>query len=543
MLEFRILGPLEVVRDGEPVVLGGQRLRAVLAFLLVHANELVPAERVVAEVWGEEAPRTATASLQNFVGQLRKLLGRGVLVTRSPGYVLQIDRDQLDAHRFERLVAEARSAPAAERARLLREALELWRGAPFADLPYEAFAQTEIRRLEEVCLGALEDHLDAQIEVGEHAAAITELERLVAVNPLRERLHSLLMLALYRAGRQAAALDAYQAARRALNDELGIDPGPALRQLHGAILRQDASLERRAATPSPAPAADHLAEVVRALIAGKVVPVLGSDAAPLASHLAEHFMYPTDEGPELPRVSQFVATLRGYGPLYDELHALVERDGDPTSVERLFAALPPVLRERGAPHQLLVTTAYGHSLERAFAEAGEEVDVVSYIASGRNRGLFCHQRPDGDARVIELPNTYASELSLDRRTVILKVHGQAHVDREWESFVVTEDDYIEYLGRGDVAGAIPIALAATLRRSHFLFLGYTMRDWNLRLVLGRIWGEQPAAYRSWAVHPQPRTAERELWRRVEVDLLELPLEAYAEMLSSAIGALNVRATA
>ena len=149
-------------------------------------------------------------------------------------------------------------------------------------------------------------------------------------------------------------------------------------------------------------------------------------------------------------------------------------------------------------------TAYDDALEHAFEEAGEEVDVVSYLASGRNRGKFCHLAPDGTAHVIAIPNTYAAELSLARRTVILKVRGQIDrtPTRDWESFVVTEDDHIDYLGRA--AAQVPIGLAATLRRSHFLFLGYTMRDWCLRLVLGRIWGDAPAAYRAWAVHPAPR---------------------------------------
>jgi DNA-binding SARP family transcriptional activator len=405
VLEFRILGPLEVERDERLVALSGQKQRALLAYLLVHTNELVPAERLVAEVWGEPAPRTAISSLQNFVAQLRKLIGERVLVTRPPGYVLQIEPDQLDAARFERLVAEARTAPAETRAHLLREALALWRGAPLADLPYEAFAQTEIRRLEDVWLAANEDRLEAELELGEHAAVTPELERLVAAHPLRERLYGLLMLALYRAGRQGAALDVYQSARRTLGDELGIEPGPGLRQLHGAILRQEASLERRAA----APAADHLSEVVQAMLAGKVVPVLGSDVDPVASHLAERFRYPSDGRAELPRVSQYVATLRGYGPLYDELHAVLERNREPTAAERFFAGLAPELRRREVPHQLLVTTAYGRSLEQAFAEAGEDVDVVAYIASGRNRGRFCHQPPDGPARVINVPNTYRSE--------------------------------------------------------------------------------------------------------------------------------------
>jgi hypothetical protein len=197
--------------------------------------------------------------------------------------------------------------------------------------------------------------------------------------------------------------------------------------------------------------------------------------------------------------------------------------------------LPPLLRERGAGHQLLVTTGYDLALEQAFLDAGEEFDVVAYVASGRNRGRFCHVRPDGTATVIDLPNTYATELALERRTVILKLHGglDPSPHREWESFVVTEDDYIDYLAQTDIAGAIPVGLAAKLRRSHFLFLGYAMREWNARLVLSRIAGDPTVTYRSWAVQSAARPLEREFWRRRDVDFVERPLEEY-------IGALALR---
>jgi hypothetical protein len=273
------------------------------------------------------------------------------------------------------------------------------------------------------------------------------------------------------------------------------------------------------------------------MLAGRVVPVLGEDASALAARLAERFKYPDGEAADVARVSQFAAVTRGYGPLWDEVHSFVEASAQPTVVHRLLASLPPLLRERGAPHQLLVTAEYGSALEQAFADAGEEVDVVAYVAAGPNRGKFCHRGPDGTVRSIDLPNMYAHELSLERRTVILKVRGQfdSSPAREWESFVVTEDDYIEFLSAADVAGGIPVGLAATLRRSHFLFLGYTMRDWSLRVVLGRMWGEQPVPYRSWAVHPAPRVAEREFWRRVDVDLIEAPLDVYATALADAAG--------
>jgi hypothetical protein len=193
----------------------------------------------------------------------------------------------------------------------------------------------------------------------------------------------------------------------------------------------------------------------------------------------------------------------------------------------------------------MVTTSYDHALERAFAEAGEEFDIVSYVATGRGRGRFCHIRPDGTGTLIDRPNTYAAELDLERRTVILKLHGgvDAGETREWESFVVTEDDYIDYLAQADVANVVPVSLAARLRRSHFLFLGYTMADWNLRVVLNRLWGDQPLSYRSWAVQPEAKPLEREFWRRRDVDVLEAPLETYTAGLARYLDAQAAEPTA
>ena len=172
MLEFRILGPLEVLDDGLPVSLGGRNQRAVLALLLLHANEPVSTERLVDQLWGEHPPRTATTSLQNSVSQLRKLLGAGFLLTRPTGYVLEIDADQLDLTRFERLVREARSAEPSEKATLLREALGLWRGSPLADLESETFAQSEIHRLEDLRLGVLEERIAADLDLGADAELV-----------------------------------------------------------------------------------------------------------------------------------------------------------------------------------------------------------------------------------------------------------------------------------------------------------------------------------------------------------------------------------
>jgi len=534
MTQFRILGPLELVADGGPVELAGQRKRVLIA-LLLRANAVVPTDVLVDDVWGDAAPKNATTSLHNALTDLRRVLGEAI-VTRAPGYMLRVERDEVDAFRFEDLLERAREQEPGARIATLREALGLWRGPPLLDVTYESFAAQAANRLEELRVVAREELADAQLELGEHDALVPDLERLVAEFPLRERLWGLLMLALYRSGRQADALEAYQKARHKLLGELGIEPGPALRELHGAIIRQELDIQSPRGRGGR-PGLGDLGDVVAALVGGRVVPVLGEDSEAFALRLAERFRYPRSHPPELARVSQYAATLRGYGPLYDELRELVAGEPEPTAVHTFFASLPPLLRARGVPQQLLVTTSYGTALELAFRAAGEEVDVVSYIATGRNRGKFCHVPPDGDARVIDVPNTYATELSLERRPVVLKMRGQADpaANPALDSFVVTEDDYIDYLGRADVASGLPVALAAALRRCHFLFLGYTVRDWNLRLVLGRMWGDDPVAYRSWAVHPSPGPSEHELWRRLDVDLVETPLEVYVKALEDSIG--------
>lgn len=534
MLEFRILGPVEVWDDGRQLQLGGPKQRAVLALLLLDAGRVVSTDRLIDLLWGEQPPPTAATSLQNFVSQLRKLLGADVLVTKPPGYRLELQPEQLDLERFRRLVEEARQRTPEERSSKLRDALALWRGPPLADLAFEEFAQNEIGRLEEVRLAALEQLLEADLETGRHGELVGELEALVAQHPLREGLRRHLMLALYRAGRQAEALQVYHDGRRALVDELGIEPSATLQQLHGSILRQDPRLELDGA--AHAPREDPARDVVETMLAGRVVPVLGADVAELAMRLSERFEYPHD-ATELPRVAQYVAVMMGAGPLHDELHSLLEQDVAPTPVHRFFASLPPLLRDRGVPHQLIVTTSYDLALERAFLDAGEDFDVVSYIATGRNRGRFCHIDPAGIGTLIERPNEYATELSLERRTVILKLHGQVDPtsERAWESFVVTEDDYIGYLSQTDVANVVPVSLAAKLRRSHFLFLGYTMADWNLRVLLYRLWGDQPLSYRSWAVQEEARPFELEFWRRHDVNVIEMPLEAYVEALARHAG--------
>ena len=250
-MEFRILGPLEVA-DGDAVVpLAGVKQRALLALLLLSANQVVSSDRLIDELWPGQPPESARAALQVRVSQLRKALGDGgaAIITRPPGYLVRVGRDELDLQRFERLVGEADEAEPAGAATKLREALALWQGPPLADLAYEAFAQHAIRRLEELHVAAFEKRIDADLALGRHADLIAELESLVGEHPLRERLRIQLMLGLYRCGRQADALAVYQSTRRVLVEELGIEPSPPLRELEQAILRQDRSLDL-AAPPS-----------------------------------------------------------------------------------------------------------------------------------------------------------------------------------------------------------------------------------------------------------------------------------------------------
>ncbi|HEX2272787.1 MAG TPA: BTAD domain-containing putative transcriptional regulator [Acidimicrobiales bacterium] len=267
-MELGILGPVEVTERGRPVPLPGSRERQLLALLAVSVGHVVSADRLVEELWGADLPRDPANALQAAISRLRRALGqRGaeLVVTRPPGYALEVDPDSVDAHRFERLVVEARRRLAeqpAVAAQQLTEALALWRGTPLAELAETETGRAEVARLEELRLAAEEDRVDALLATGRHVEAVGELEALVRAQPLRERRWAQLMLALYRSGRQAEALRTYQEARRALVEDLGLEPSPELRRLEAAILAQDPSLgppaeEREAATARhnlPAPA-------------------------------------------------------------------------------------------------------------------------------------------------------------------------------------------------------------------------------------------------------------------------------------------------
>jgi WD40 repeat protein/DNA-binding SARP family transcriptional activator len=253
--EVRILGPVELWRDGEPVHVGGPRQRALLVLLALRANEVVSSERLVAELFGADAPETSTNAVQAAVSRLRRLLEPGALETRGGGYVLHVDAGQLDSSHFERLLAEGRAqlagGDAAAAASTLREALSLWRGSPLGDLGALEFAQADARRLDELRVVGLTDRIEAELELGAAQQLVPELEGLVAENPLQERLRGQLMLALYRCGRQADALAVYRETRQLLREELGLEPSRALQDLERAILRQDVELEPTAAAAEP----------------------------------------------------------------------------------------------------------------------------------------------------------------------------------------------------------------------------------------------------------------------------------------------------
>jgi len=336
-MEFRILGSLEALDEGRAVQLGGGKQRALLAVLLLHANETLSTDRLIDELWGERPPGAPAKAVQVHVSRLRKALAigagdgsDGMVVTREHGYELRLDPERLDAHRFERLVAEGRSELAAGRpggaACALEEALSLWRGRPLADLAYEPFAQGEIARLEELCINAQELLIEAKLALGRHAELVGQLETLIGEHPYRERLRGQLMLALYRCDRQAEALQAYQDARRTLVEELGIEPGGRLRELERAVLAQDPAL----ATPAPLPVPAARRERVEALL---------ERDGPLAA-------------------------------IEELIESAVRREGSVVAVEAAAglgkSALLALARDRAAARGLTVASARGADLERDF---------------------------------------------------------------------------------------------------------------------------------------------------------------------------------
>jgi class 3 adenylate cyclase len=311
----------------------------------------------------------------------------------------------------------------------------------------------------------------------------------------------------------------------------------------------------------------HCRNVIRELAAGRVVPFLGAGAnlvgrpeggdfwepgqcfpntRQLTEYLALKFGYPEHSGRNLARVSQFVELTTGSGPLYAELHDVFAEDYSPTDVHEFLANLPRQLKAKGFahPYQVIITTNYDDAMERAFYQVREEFDVVLYVADGPHRGKFLHRSFEGETTVIEVPNEYLG-LPLDSsggptRTIIVKVHGAVNRTREdadEDSYVITEDHYIEYLANRATANAMPATLVARLIKSSFLFLGYSLEDWNLRVILRRIWGERHFSYRSWAVQQEPSLVEQEYWAKQDVEILRVALEEYIPALNERLSVL------
>jgi len=309
----------------------------------------------------------------------------------------------------------------------------------------------------------------------------------------------------------------------------------------------------------------HFSLVAELLANGEVIPFLGAganlcdrpddvgweagrfppSARELADALAERSRYPSPGEPDLLRVSQYVDAILGEGQLYRYLHAVFNADYPTGSLHRLLAQLPRLLRERGRPQLVILTTNYDDLVERALTDAGEAFDVVWYEAKrGPQHGLFLHRGPDGTVEPIERPNKYTG-LAPAERPVVLKLHGAIdRDDSKRDSYVVTENSYIDYLAGRDVGEQIPFSLRERMADSHFLFLGYSMRDWNLRVILNRMWGAQQLDLKSWAVQREPTDAgaseiEEALWRdRGNVDLLWVTLKEYVERLNAELAAVG-----
>lgn len=296
----------------------------------------------------------------------------------------------------------------------------------------------------------------------------------------------------------------------------------------------------------------HFQHVSRLLIDGRVVPFLGAganmcgrapgqawpddprflpSAAELSTHLRSNW-HGCDET-ELARVAQWVLEMGGSGELFNLLHEVFNRDYPPTPLHAFLAELPSLLADKGYRSRplLIVTTNYDDLLEQALNSANQPFDVVTYISDGEDRGKFLHVEPGGQPRRIEIPNSYS--LAVDKHPIVLKIHGavdRAHADGEGDSYVITEDHYIDYLTRTELTNLVPATMAAKLRKSHFLFLGYRLRDWNMRVILHRIAGEQRLTYQSWAIQRGPTDLDRKFWDRRGVDIFDIDLEPYISRL-------------
>ncbi len=474
-LEFRILGPLEVWRDGRTVDLGAYRQRSLLVVLLLCANEVVSGDRLIEAVWGEAAPVSARNMIQVYVSRLRKALGPGLLLTQPSGYVLRVSEAELDAIRFSNFVTRAHDAMADGEAvtarELLVEAIALWRGPPLADFSYESFAQGEVARLEELRLEAIEMRIDADLAVGRHAGLVSELEQLSAVHPFRERLRAHLMLALYRCGRQADALDVYQRTRAHLAQELGLEPGPALKALQTAILSQDPSLVGElpaASETSPAT----IREGLRTSSARLAQGCQDDPDLPASLRVSSPFPF-VGRSAELEKLSGLMPKVNGEG------RRVVLLGGEPGSgksrLVREFAgeaARAGVLVLYGQC-DAVVHTPYG-PFTQALEHLAQVIDPVELRAAlGNGGGELTRLLPDLPAQLGELAPPVKADPDTERHRLHTVVSGVLErISQQRPIVLVIEDGHwadmptillLRHLARSAAAGHV--LLLATFRNA------------------------------------------------------------------------------
>jgi DNA-binding SARP family transcriptional activator len=427
-MEFRLLGPLEVRDRGRPLALGGPKQRGVLAMLLLRPNEVVSTDRVIDELWGDRPPKTVEAYIQNCVSRLRRVLGAQTIETRPPGYVLRADPKTIDAVQFERALTASAALEPLERATALREALALWRGPALSDLAFERFAQDEIARLDELRLTALEERLEAELELGRHADVVGEIEALAHRHPTRERLRYLQMLALYRAGRQRDALRVYQETRLELLEELGLEPGEDLRSLERLIIAQDPSLSLARDEPEireegqrrlVALALELVGEsdVDRNAAAAALAEIElvverhgGSSRQLLAEETVAVFSAHDDD---VARALSAAAEIRAALPVDLSVRIAIERDGSDQAARRLL--------ETAAPDDLLLGPD-------ALQLVPSAVDVVPQEAASGYRVLRFDARSEPFVRHFETP-LVGREAELERLEAALEEAVEAGAPR------------------------------------------------------------------------------------------------------------------
>ena len=460
-------------------------------------------------------------------------------------------RDDLTAERreFLRLVCFAEEVEWLERLKQIRTLTEELTARP------EGFTPSEI--VDKAAWGL--DHFGWDVSgdpihpPAESGGTVSETSTTIEFQqhlPAKWRLGSFALLAQQSpvAGRRLAALAEERASIAAVIQGL-------------AQIQHTAPATRRARIDAPIELGHVYDLIVRRLLRGKVVPVLGAgvnlserppqvswemgrylpSGSELAAELAKHLGNAPIDSYDLARVSQYLAALEGEGPLYDELHDVFDADYPPTYFHRFLAQLARRTREAEDVHEcmLIVTTNYDDSLERAFTAEGEPYELVTYIAEGRDRGLFRHITADGVSTVIKAPNEYV-DLRLDQRTVIAKIHGSVDRIHGADSYVITEDHYIHYITHADVADLLPVTLSGKLRTSHFLFLGYSLRDWNVRAMLHRLWGEQEGKnFHSWAIQADPDPIDRAAWDERGVEILPVRMQNFVAAIEERLPAQQV----